>query len=85
MPKGYAPSGDDDNMGQLWESTNNQTRDRNIGLTVFAGGQYAELVGKNPIERYFKDRIAKLLPCTNDPTSGMLSQYQYADWPNEKY
>jgi hypothetical protein len=43
------------------------------------------LVGKNPIERYFKDRIAKLLPCTNDPTSGMLSQYQYADWPNEKY
>ena len=72
VPKGFAPSGDDDSLGQLWESTDNQNGDRNIGLSVYSGGQYAELVGKNPPAKYFKDGIEKLLPGANDKVNGLL-------------
>jgi len=85
VPKGSAPSSNDDSLGQLWESTDNQTGGGNIGLTVFAGGQYAERVGKSDPKKYFADGIEKLLPGARDPKKGLLPQHQYVDWPKAQY
>jgi monoamine oxidase len=84
VSKGYAPGSNDDRLGQLWESTDNQTGSDHIGLSVYAGGQYVESIPTNETSRdkYFLDGIETLLPGAKD---AKISRLDYADWPAEKY
>lgn len=78
IQRGYAPSGDDDQFGQLWESTDNQMGGANIGLTVFAGGPNAATALKQNSDDYFLKGMEKLLPGAR--TS--VKQGLFVPWPN---
>ena len=81
IEQGYAPSGDDDQLGQLWESTDNQMGGANIGLSVFAGGPYAATALKQNADAYFLQGMEKLLPGAR--TS--VKQGLFVPWPNVPY
>ncbi|MDQ3705844.1 MAG: FAD-dependent oxidoreductase [Chloroflexota bacterium] len=81
VEQGMAPSGDDDQLGQLWESTDNQMGGANIGLTIFAGGQYAAQVPRQGVDRYFQNGIEKLLPGARRHVKAGIS----VDWPSVPY
>jgi monoamine oxidase len=60
IKRGLAPSGLADDIGQTWESTENQTLEaQGIGLSVFAGGT---LVPKSNGAKHFRDRLPTLYP-----------------------
>jgi monoamine oxidase len=85
VTQGHAPSGDDDELGQLWESTENQMFARDIGLTIFAGGQYAKKVPSKDPDTYFLKGLEKLLPGAKDHVVLGEDGGKYVDWPNEPY
>ncbi len=76
IEQGNAPSGDDDQLGQLWESTDNQMGGSNIGLTVFAGGPYALLPPGQNADKVFQKGMENLLPGARSHVKSGL----YVDW-----
>jgi len=83
LRQGDAPSGVDNDMGMLWEGTDNQMGASGIDLTVFAGGPSAAAIGKTPPDDYFRPRIEALLPGFKG--SGGFVRSQFANWPNENF
>jgi monoamine oxidase len=82
IPHGDAPSGVSDEMGMLWEGTDNQMGGGGIDLTVFAGGPHAMAVGSSP-SGHFDPRIEALLPGFRG-TSGLVRS-EFANWPAEPF
>jgi len=78
LDRGFAPSGDDDQFGQLWESTDNQMGGANIGLTVFAGGPYAVTALKQNPDSHFLKGMEQLLPGAKMNVKPGL----FMAWPN---
>jgi monoamine oxidase len=74
---GLAPNGVSDELGQTWESTENQElASRGITFSVFAGGAF---VPKSDAEKHFRAQLLKLYPGFNGQT------LRYADWPNVEW
>jgi len=77
---GDAPSGAADDMGMIWEGTDNQMGGSGIDLTVFAGGPFAA-IGSTPPRDHFDPKIDKLL-------SGYKSSKvhaQFVNWPGVNF
>jgi monoamine oxidase len=83
VKKGDAPEGVSDDLGMLWEGTDNQMGSSGIDLTVFAGGPWAAAVGSTPGENYFNPRIEALLPGFQGPT-GVL-RGELVDWTRQDF
>jgi monoamine oxidase len=79
---GMAPNGIDDQLGQLWEGTDNQMGSSGIDLTVFAGGPLASAVGHTPPRTYFAPKLETLLPGFQHNSTG---RFAFADWPREPF
>jgi len=63
IPQGLAPSGLSDQLGMMWEGTDNQMDTARFDISVFAGGrpaQHAIDAGGGP--SYFAPRLTALLP-----------------------
>ena len=63
IPEGVAPSGMSDQLGMIWEGTDNQMDTARFDVSVFAGGrpaQHAIDAGGGP--SYFAPRLTALLP-----------------------
>jgi monoamine oxidase len=74
---GMAPSGLSDELGQTWESTENQAKERDgIGVSVFAGGKW---VPKSDGAKHFRTRLPGLYP------GFAMRAERYVDWPNTKF
>jgi hypothetical protein len=74
---GSAPNGFSDELGQTWESTENQVVASNgTAMTVFAGGAF---VPASDAKKHFQAQILKLYPGYR-----VLDDY-YADWPKTNW
>jgi monoamine oxidase len=63
IPEGVAPSGMSDQLGMMWEGTDNQMDTAHFDVSVFAGGRPAQRAidaGGGP--SYFAPRLTALLP-----------------------
>ena len=63
IPEGLAPSGMSDQLGMMWEGTDNQMDTARFDVSVFAGGRPAQRAidgGGGPA--YFAPRLKALLP-----------------------
>jgi monoamine oxidase len=63
IPEGIAPSGMSDQLGMIWEGTDNQMDTARFDVSVFAGGRPAQRAidaGGGP--SYFAPRLSALLP-----------------------
>ena len=63
IPEGLAPSGLSDQLGMMWEGTDNQMDTARFDVSVFAGGRLAQRAidaGGGP--SYFAPRLAAMLP-----------------------
>ena len=83
VPQGDAPSGVDDDLGMLWEGTDNQMGGSGIDLTVFAGGPWATAIGATPPGSHFYPRIDALLPGFRGPNG--VVRGQLVDWPGTNF
>jgi monoamine oxidase len=83
VQQGDAPSGVDDDLGMLWEGTDNQMGSRGIDLTVFAGGPLATAIGTTAPDKYFDPRIDKLLPGFRGPRG--VVKGQLVNWPGANF
>jgi monoamine oxidase len=75
LARDRAPAAFHDRLGQVWESTDNQTGDHAIGLTVFAGGP----VAARP-EGDYPAGIAEVLPGFH-----AAGRHLFANWPAEEF
>jgi monoamine oxidase len=76
IPEGLAPSGMSDQMGMMWEGTDNQMDTARFDVSVFAGGRPAQRAidaGGGP--SYFAPRLTALLPHYN----AFITEFE--NWP----
>lgn len=73
-----APTAKWDELGSVWEGTDNQGNAAPFDLTVFSGGNYVLPAAEYPV------RLAKLYP-PGKPPDGVPAGNQFIDWPNEPY
>jgi monoamine oxidase len=76
IPEGVAPSGMSDQLGMIWEGTDNQMDTARFDVSVFAGGrpaQHAIDAGGGP--SYFAPRLNALLPHYEAFTT------EFENWP----
>jgi monoamine oxidase len=83
VPQGDAPSAVDDDLGMLWEGTDNQMGSGGIDLTVFAGGPLAAAIGTTAPDKHFDPRIDKLLPGFRGPKG--VVKGQLVNWPGANF
>jgi monoamine oxidase len=81
--QGDAPSAVDDELGMLWEGTDNQMGGTGIDLSVFAGGPWAASIPKGATDNYMRPRLQSLLPGFLGPNG--VVQSLYANWPDESF
>jgi monoamine oxidase len=76
IPEGVAPSGMSDQLGMIWEGTDNQMDTARFDVSVFAGGRPAQRAidaGGGP--SYFAPRLNALLPHYEAFTT------EFENWP----
>lgn len=73
-----APTAKWDELGSVWEGTDNQGTAAPFDLTVFSGGDFVLPASEYPV------RLAKLYPPAKPP-DGVPTGQQFIDWPNEPY
>lgn len=73
-----APTAKSDQLGSVWEGTDNQGAAPPFDLTVFSGGPYVL-----PASAYPK-QLAALYP-PGKPPDGVPTAEHFVDWPNEPY
>lgn len=73
-----APTAKWDQLGSVWEGTDNQGTAPPFDLTVFSGGPYVLPAKEYPI------RLAKLYP-PGKPPDGTPTGDQFIDWPKEPF
>lgn len=80
---GWAPSGMSDELGQVWEATDNQAHLDRIDLSVFAAGPWGSIPpAPGP---YFDPRIERLLPGFTGRSGLVPGRFVFADWPHEPF
>jgi len=76
IPEGVAPSGMSDNLGMMWEGTDNQMDTAPFDVSVFAGGRPAQAaIDAGGGASYFAPRLAALLPHYN------ATHAEFENWP----
>ncbi|MCW5313269.1 FAD-dependent oxidoreductase [Nostoc sp. KVJ3] len=84
IKKGLAASCMSDEVGMIWESTDNQmaTSGHGFGLNLFAGGQSASKALASPEPTtYFNEAFGRVY---EDYESNLINQ-EFIDWPKEKW
>ncbi|MDZ8029286.1 MAG: FAD-dependent oxidoreductase [Nostoc sp. DedQUE11] len=84
IKKGLAPSFISDEVGMIWESTDNQmaTTGHGFGLNLFAGGQLAsQALASANSTTYFNEAIGRVY---KDYESNVTKQ-EFIEWPEEKW
>ncbi|HKP11883.1 MAG TPA: FAD-dependent oxidoreductase [Blastocatellia bacterium] len=77
-----APSGMSDQLGMVWEGTDNQTQGsgQEVEMSVFAGGTYAtNALGDKDPAQYIRDGIETLYPGYSQHS---FYEARLMDWPN---
>jgi len=86
VQRGMAPGALDDELGQVWEGTDNQMGGTAIDLTVFAGGPLADAMrAHRPPDRYTDPRLNRLLPGFTGPGGRTPHRSLLVDWPAMPY
>lgn len=84
IKKGLAPSSVSDELGIIWESTDNQmaTKKHGFGLNLFAGGHSANnaLKADNPVE-YFNAAFEQVYQGYESNSN----KQEFINWPEEKW
>lgn len=87
VKRGDAPSGVSDELGQVWETSDNQIGGR-VALTLFAGGPFDGAIPRTPRppqpDAFVDPRIEALLPGYRG-SDGKKGDLLVADWTNEPF
>ncbi|MEA2338220.1 MAG: monoamine oxidase, partial [Thermoanaerobaculia bacterium] len=76
IAEGLAPSGTSDNLGMMWEGTDNQMDTAAFDVSVFAGGRPAQrAIDAGGGAAYFAPRITAMLPHYN------ATHAEFENWP----
>jgi monoamine oxidase len=76
IAEGLAPSGTSDNLGMMWEGTDNQMDTAAFDVSVFAGGRPAQrAIDAGGGAGYFAPRITAMLPHYN------ATHAEFENWP----
>ena len=76
ISEGVAPSGMSDNLGMMWEGTDNQMDTAPFDVSVFAGGRPAQhAIDAGGGAPYFAPRLTALLPHYN------ATHAEFENWP----
>ena len=76
IPEGVAPSGMSDNLGMMWEGTDNQMDTAPFDVSVFAGGRPAQAaIDAGGGATYFAPRLTALLPHYS------ATHAEFENWP----
>ena len=79
---GDAPSGVSDELGQVWEASDNQIGGP-TALSMFAGGPWATAISRRPPDPYLDPLMDALLPGFRGPEGKVRADF--ADWPAERH